>query len=65
LGGFFFFGQAFTSAYHDVSIANVSKPRREVNLLPFSADLRKVAADVTEKNIGKMLDMRPATEIPA
>lgn len=49
----------FISAYHDVSIANVSKPRREAKHLPaFSADLRKLAAGLTENNIGKMLDVR-------
>jgi hypothetical protein len=57
-----FFFRAYISAYHDVSIANVSKPRRELkHLLVFSADLRKVATEATENNIGKMLDIRPAT----
>jgi hypothetical protein len=56
------FSRAFISAYHDVSIANVSKPRREFkHLLVFSADLRKVATEATENNIGKMLDIPPAT----
>lgn len=61
MGGFFF-RLAFTSTYHDVSIANVSKPRREFkHLLAFIADLRKLAAAVTLNNIGKMFDIRPAT----
>jgi hypothetical protein len=57
-----FFPRAFISAYHDVSIANVSRPRRELrHLFVFSADLRKVATEATENNIGKMLDIRRAT----
>lgn len=62
LVGWLFSGLGFTSAYHDVSIANVSKPRREFkHLLAFIADLRKIAAAVTLNNIGKMFDIRPAT----
>lgn len=40
----------------------MSKPRREIkHLLAFNADLQKVAAGVAKNNIGKMLDIRPAT----
>ena len=55
------FSARITNAYHDVSIANVSKPRRQVRHLleALSADLCKVAAGVAENNIGEMLDIKP------